>query len=72
VDPESLFLSETKIYRRRIEPFGWKLGLTNLIVKDCEGESGGLTLFWKDIDLKVNLLSRTFLDVELVEKDGFI
>ncbi|KAL5661386.1 hypothetical protein ACJX0J_028511, partial [Zea mays] len=54
---------------RRIEPFGWKLGLTNLIVKDCEGESGGLTLFWKDIDLKVNLLSRTFLDVELVEKD---
>jgi exonuclease III len=45
VDPNILFLSETKINGRRMKPFRWKLGLTNLVVKDCEGRSGGLALF---------------------------
>jgi hypothetical protein len=73
VDPNILFLSETKMNGRRMEPFRRKLGLTNLVVKDCEGRSGGLALFWKkNIDLRVNLLCSTFVDVDVVENDGFI
>jgi len=48
-DPDILFLSETKMDRRRIEGLRWTLGLTNLVVKDCKGRSGGLAIFWKRI-----------------------
>ena len=49
-DPDILFLSETKMDRRRIEGLRWSLGMTNLVVKDCEGKSGGLAIFWKKGD----------------------
>jgi hypothetical protein len=40
--------------RARIQGFRWKLGLTNVMSKDCEGRSGGLAIFWRsDIDLHV-------------------
>ena len=45
-DPDILFLSETKMDRRRIEGLRWSLGMTNLVVKDCEGKSGGLAVFF--------------------------
>ena len=45
-DPDILFLSETKMDRRRIEGLRWGLGMTNLVVKDCEGKSGGLAIFF--------------------------
>ena len=44
-DPDILFLSETKMDRRRIEGLRSSLGMTNLVVKDCEGKSGGLAIF---------------------------
>ena len=51
-DPDILFLSETKMDSRRMEGLRWKLGMTNLVVKDCKGKSGGLAIFWKkEIDL---------------------
>lgn len=35
-----LFLPETKLDRRRMERFCWMLGLTNMVVKDSEGQGG--------------------------------
>jgi hypothetical protein len=35
-----LFLSETKLDRRRMERFCWMLGLTNMVVRDLEGQGG--------------------------------
>ena len=53
-DPNILFLSETKMDEKRIEGLRWKLGLTNLVVKDCKGKSGGLSIFWrKEINLQL-------------------
>ena len=51
-DLDILFLSETKMNEKRTEGLKWKLGLTSLVVKDCNGKSGGLTIFSrKDINL---------------------
>jgi exonuclease III len=49
-DPDILFLSETKMDVRRIKGLRWKLGLTNMIVKDCEGKSDGLVIFLEEGD----------------------
>jgi len=67
-DPDVLFLSETKMDRRRIEGLRWKLGLTNLVVKDCDGKSGGLAIFWrKGVDLQLRGVSRFYIDADVVE-----
>ncbi|KAF8645591.1 hypothetical protein HU200_066142 [Digitaria exilis] len=44
-DPDILFLSETKMDLKRIEGLRWKIGMTNLVVKNCKGKSGGLAIF---------------------------
>ena len=72
-DPDVLFLSETKMDRRRIEGLRWKLGLINLVVKDCDGKSGGLAIFWrKGVDLQLRGVSRFYIDADVVETDGFV
>jgi len=71
-DPDILFLSETKMDSRRMEGLRWKLGMTNLVVKDCKGKGGGLAIFWKkEIDLHLRGVSRFYIDADVVEKDGF-
>jgi hypothetical protein len=56
-DPDVLFLSEMKMRREKLEGLKWKLGMPNKFVKDCEGLSGGLAIFWKNtINLRVLLL----------------
>lgn len=53
-DPNILFLFETKMDEHRIKGLRWKLGLTNMVVKDCVGRSGGLVIFWrKEVDFHV-------------------
>ena len=47
-DPDVLFLMEMKLTEDKVKGLRWKLGMTNVIVKDCEGRSGGLALFWKN------------------------
>jgi exonuclease III len=42
---EVLFLSETKLDRRRIEKFRWMLGLSNMVVYDVVGKGGGWLCF---------------------------
>ena len=73
-DPDVLFLSETRMVRGRLEWLRWKMGMTNMIVKDCEGQSGGLALFWKNqVNLKlIGFVSRYHIDTEITELDGFI
>lgn len=72
-DPDVLFLSETKLDENRIKGLRWKLGLTNMIVKDCSGRGGGLAIFWrKDINLHVQSISRMYIDAKVTEEDGFL
>ncbi|PNT71206.1 hypothetical protein BRADI_2g24825v3 [Brachypodium distachyon] len=46
-DPNVLFLSETKMVEANICKFRWKLGMTGMVVRNCNGKSGGIALFWK-------------------------
>jgi exonuclease III len=66
-DPDVLFLSETKMKRERIEWLKWKLGMPNMIVKDCNGQSGGLVIFWKNsVNVKlVGFVSKYHIDTEI-------
>uniref|UniRef100_A0A8R7TP82 Endonuclease/exonuclease/phosphatase domain-containing protein n=1 Tax=Triticum urartu TaxID=4572 RepID=A0A8R7TP82_TRIUA len=71
-DPDILFLSETKMDGRRMEKFKWMLGMSNMVVRACEGKSGGLALFWKkEIRMELHNYSRYHIDAEVIEKDGF-
>jgi exonuclease III len=45
-DPDILFLSKTKLNKQKMEALRWKLGLTNMVCRPSEGNSGGLALFW--------------------------
>lgn len=47
VDPNVLFLSETKMDERGMQKFKWMLSMGNMTVKECDGKSGGLALLWK-------------------------
>ena len=72
-DPDVIFLCETKMKEGRINWLRWKLGMPNMVVKDCEGLSGGLALFWKNsVNLKAGLKLKYHIDVEITEEDGFI
>ena len=46
--------------------------MSNMVVRDLEGKSGGLALFWKkEIRLELHNYSRYHIDAEVIEKDGF-
>jgi exonuclease III len=74
VDPDVLFLCETKLKKDRIEWLRWKLEMPNMIVKDSEGQSGGLAMFWKNsVQVRqIGFASRYHLDTEITETDGFV
>lgn len=46
-DPDVLFHSKTRLRENKMEKFRYKLGMPHMVVKDCEGKSGELALFWK-------------------------
>ncbi|KAE8779589.1 hypothetical protein D1007_47381 [Hordeum vulgare] len=72
VDPDILFLSETKLDSKRIDWLRWKLDLTGMRVKDCQGQSGGLALFWRsNIYLKVGKVPKYHIDAKITESNGF-
>lgn len=55
-----------------MESFKWKLGMSNMIARSCEGKSGGLALLWKkDVNIELRNLSRYHINVEVIEGDGF-
>lgn len=72
VDLDILFLSETKLDGRKMEKFKWILGMSNMVLKDCDGKSGGLAMLWKkEINLELHNYSRYHIDAIVTEKDGF-
>lgn len=72
VDPDILFLSETKLDERRTQWLKYLLGMSNMVVKDCKGKSGGLALLWKrHVHVELRNYSRYHIDVKIVEQDGF-
>jgi exonuclease III len=72
-DPDILLLSETKMDKRRLEFFRWKLGMTNFMVKNCEGQSGGLAVFWKTgVKVHFHTAARLYMDMDVEESDGFV
>jgi len=44
--PAILFLSETLVYRNKIEEFRYVLGFSNCFSVDRVGRSGGLAFYW--------------------------
>ena len=72
VDPDVLFLCETKLDSGRLQWLRWKLGLTNMVCVDCDGQSGGLALFWRSsVNLSAGLKSKYYIDATINEADGF-
>lgn len=72
-DSDILFLSETKMDERKLDGFRWKLGLANMMVKDCVGRSGGLAVFWRrGVNLHVRMMSKLYIDADVIEEDGFV
>jgi hypothetical protein len=70
--PDVLFLSKTKHDNKWMEWWRWRLQMTNMIVKDSTGMSGGLALFWKkDVNLSVKSMSKYHIDAIIWEEDGF-
>jgi hypothetical protein len=68
VNPDVLFVSETKLNAKRLEWLRWKLGLTNMVAKDCDGQSGGLALFWRNtVDVSVGLKSKYHIYAVITE-----
>ena len=71
--PDILFLSETKHDGKWLDWLRWWLGLTNMVVKDSVGASGGLAVFRrKDIDLTVKSMSKYHIDMVIKEEDLFV
>jgi hypothetical protein len=72
VDPNVLFLSETKLEEKILEWLKWKMGLTNMVSKDSDGQSGGLALFWRSsVNLTAGMKSKYHIDAVIREEDGF-
>lgn len=47
--------------------------MTQMVVKDCVGASGGLVVFWKkEFTVEVHpFMSKYHIDMDIVESDGF-
>ncbi|XP_073353634.1 uncharacterized protein [Aegilops tauschii subsp. strangulata] len=72
VDPDMLFLSETKMNSKNMERFKRMLGMDQMLIRNCEGKSGGLALLWKKgVRVELQNFSRLHIDVVINEKDGF-
>nr|XP_051221192.1 uncharacterized protein LOC127339372 [Lolium perenne] len=73
-EPDILFLSETKMDMKGMERIKIALNMQHMEVKDCEGRSGGLAIFWKgSVKLKVNpLMTRYHIDADVTGDDGFV
>jgi hypothetical protein len=44
-----------------------------MMVKDCDGRSGGLVLFCKmSIDVHVHMMLKLYIDADMIEGQGFV
>lgn len=72
---DMLFLSETKLDKRRMERFKWLLGLGNMVVRNCVGKGGGggIAVLWRRGGVYVALrnFSDNHIDMDVSEADSF-
>ena len=69
--PRIVFLMETKLKKKGIEEVKNELKIDNVVCVDRIGMSGGLALFWdSEWDVKLRTLSKSHIDVIVIEKDG--
>lgn len=72
-EPDILFLSETKLDEKRMQRFRWMLGLTNMVVKKCEGQGRGIAVLWRSgVNVPLRNYSRLHIDMEIKEVDGYV
>ncbi|PNT60732.1 hypothetical protein BRADI_5g03755v3 [Brachypodium distachyon] len=58
-DPDVLFFSQTKMVEANIRKFRWMLGMARMVVRGCNGKSGGIALFWKkEVNVDLHNFSR--------------
>ena len=58
--------------RDKIEDLRWRLGMTNLVVKNCKGQSGGLAILLnKVVTFYLRAVFRLYLDGDVMEPHGF-
>jgi exonuclease III len=73
VDPDVLFLAETKLHEREMERFRWLLELPHMCVKNPEGRSRGVAMFWKrSVDVILRSFGRRHIDVDITREDGTV
>ena len=64
-------MSKTKLDEKGMEKFQILLGMPHMVVKKCEGRSGGLALFWKkEIDVSLRWMGRMHIDATIKESYG--
>jgi exonuclease III len=64
--PDALFLSETLVFRNKIEEFRCILGFENCFAVDRQGRGGGLALFWRNsLKCSITNFSQNHINVEV-------
>jgi exonuclease III len=73
VDPDVLFLAETKLHEREMEKFRWMLELPNMCVRNPEGRSRGIAMFWKrNVNVVLRSFGRRHVDVDVIRENGSV
>ena len=66
--PDTLFLSETLVFRNKIEKFRYILGFDNCFVFNRQGRSGGLAFFWRNsFNYRILNYSQNHINIEVDE-----
>ena len=64
--PTILFLIETKLTDREIEPIQRDLGFYGMLAMSCNGRRGGLALLWRaDVNVDTKTYSPNHIDVSI-------
>ncbi|KEH36675.1 endonuclease/exonuclease/phosphatase family protein [Medicago truncatula] len=68
--PSILFLSETLVYRNKIEEFHYVLGFSNCFAVDRVGRSGGLAFYWNSsLNCQIINYSQNHIIVEIIDNE---
>lgn len=68
-DPKIVFLSETKVRKRRMERIKERIGFANGLFVPCQGCSGGLALLWtREVNLEIKSFGSHHIDAVITEE----
>ncbi|XP_030970584.1 uncharacterized protein LOC115990959 [Quercus lobata] len=69
--PKLVFLSETKVRKKRMERIKERIGFANGLFVPCHGRSGGLALLWtRETDLEIKSFSNHHIDAVITEENS--